>query len=162
VPGGVLELILAHIRQATVLRTYDFIDVVDLDHHIGWQVKSTKRSTPVTWKRAKIPHKDQLIQESLSSEEGRQRLGNAIIEFCNSHVRISVEKYHLRHLVYARLIDFGKGRFVYFERDLPIDRPLFEPELFRWHWSAPKSIITKEQLPALHGVHTVTQTRWFA
>ncbi len=87
IPGAVLEGTLAHIRNADVLKTYDFVDVVKLDSRIGWQVKSTKSTTPVTWKRAKIPSQEQLILASRQSEQGLQNLGDAIIEFCNAHAR---------------------------------------------------------------------------
>ena len=41
------------LRQGEVLGTYDFVDVIKRGSKCGWQVKSTKESTPVTWKRAK-------------------------------------------------------------------------------------------------------------
>ena len=31
-----------------VLHTYDFVDVISRSEKIGWQVKSTKSTTPVT------------------------------------------------------------------------------------------------------------------
>src|SRR5260221_3605564 len=94
VPGAVLEAVLAHVRKAEVLRTYDFVDVVDRPSRIGWQIKSTLSATPVTWKRAKIPESLQLIQGSEKSAAGRQALGNAIIAFCNEHAQESRTRYH--------------------------------------------------------------------
>jgi hypothetical protein len=41
IPGAVMEGVLGHVRKASVLRTYDFIDVVDSKNKIGWQIKST-------------------------------------------------------------------------------------------------------------------------
>ena len=35
IPGAVLEGTLAHVRNAIVLKTYDFVDVVDLKSKIG-------------------------------------------------------------------------------------------------------------------------------
>ncbi len=78
VPGAILEGILGHVRRAEVLRTYDFVDVMDRHRRIGWQIKSTLAGTPVTWKRAKIPERDRLIRLSERSPEGLQALGDAI------------------------------------------------------------------------------------
>ncbi len=78
IPGAILEGALAYVRNAEVLKTYDFVDVINRDLRVGWQVKSTKADTPVTWKRAKIPNQEKLVKDSLDSEEARQILGNAI------------------------------------------------------------------------------------
>src|SRR6185437_173347 len=83
IPGAVMEGVLGHVRRAAVLRTYDFVDVVDSDAGLGWQVKSTLAGTPVTWKRAKIPERAKLIAASEKSAKGCQALGDAIIAFCN-------------------------------------------------------------------------------
>jgi hypothetical protein len=163
IPGAVMEAVLAHVRSAKVLQTYDFVDVVDVEKGIGWQVKSTKASTPVTWKRAKIPNADILISASFESKKGLQELGNAILSFCNEHVAESVEKYHLTQIGYARLV--VEGEVVrYFERMLhdkttPI---LFHPEDFEWRWSTRKEVKKKEQLQALHGIHKATGKKWWA
>lgn len=162
VPGKVMEKIHAHVHSATVLGTYDFIDIVDPIRRIGWQVKSTQKSTPVTWKRAKIPAKEELIDLSRQSKDGRQRLGNAIIDYCNDHAIESIRKYNLQNLVYARLIDRGNGLYTYFERPLPISGILFVPDDFEWNWSVPKENTKKEQLPAFHGIHAPTGKPFFA
>ena len=78
-------------RDAEVLKTYDFVDVVKRDSQIGWQVKSTKATTPVTWKRAKIPNQEELMKNSFDSQEKSQVLGNAIVEFCNEHAEASIK-----------------------------------------------------------------------
>ena len=39
IPGAILEGALAYVRQAEVLRTYDFVDVINRESRIGWQVK---------------------------------------------------------------------------------------------------------------------------
>jgi hypothetical protein len=70
IPGAVMEAVLGHVRNARVLHTYDFVDVIDNEKGIGWQIKSTKASTPVTWKRAKIPNANALIDASLESQTG--------------------------------------------------------------------------------------------
>jgi hypothetical protein len=79
IPGSFMENVLAHVRNGTVLNTYDFVDVINSEKCIGWQVKSTKDTTPVTWKRAKIKDSDNLISVSQQSEKGLTALGNAII-----------------------------------------------------------------------------------
>jgi hypothetical protein len=163
IPGAVMEAVLAHVREAKVLHTYDFVDVVDTKNGVGWQIKSTKSSTPVTWKRAKIPNADALIDASLEGQMGLQQLGNAILDFCNDHVAESVEKYGLSQIGYARLVVDGQV-IRYFERELyskaqPI---LFLPEDFEWRWSTRKESKKKEQLQALHGIHRKTSKKWWA
>lgn len=116
IPGAVLEGALAFVRDAEVLKTYDFVDVIKRDLQIGWQVKSTKASTPVTWKRAKIPNQEELTQSSFHSMEARQILGNTIIDFCNEHAEASIKLYDLSEIGYSRLIIFGDGRVLYFEK----------------------------------------------
>jgi len=64
IPGSVMEAVLANVHAAQILNTYDFVDVIKPKNKIGWQVKSTKAKTPVTWKRAKIPNAPELIKKS--------------------------------------------------------------------------------------------------
>lgn len=164
IPGAVMEGVIAHVRSAQVLNTYDYVDVVEQGRCYGWQVKSTKDDTPVTWKRAKIAGADKLIEESYKSEEGKQRLGDAIIEFCNKHARESIEHYGLEKIGYCRLITHGDGRITYFERLLCThEKPsIFNPADFIWRWSTPKKTTKKEQLPAFHGIHRETGEGWWA
>lgn len=164
IPGAVMEGVLSHVRRGNVLRTYDFVDVVDPDSGLGWQVKSTLAQTPVTWKRAKIPERVELIEASEKSKEGLQALGNAIIDFCNWHAQKSLELYGLKEIGYARLVIYSTGDAMYFERLLcsqQIPR-IFNPEEFSWRWSNPKQTTKKEQLSALHGIHNPTGKKWFA
>lgn len=164
IPGAVLEGVLGYVRDADVLNTYDFVDVVRRQDRCGWQVKSTKAATPVTWKRAKIPERDRLILESEAGTVGLQTLGDAILDFCNHHVRESLELYDLDCIGYARLIVEPSGVACYFERLLVTrERPvLFEPSEFLWKWSDQKQTKKKEQLSALHGIHLPTGKKWFA
>jgi ribosomal protein L24E len=164
IPGAVLEGTLAHVRNAVVLKTYDFVDVVKLDSRIGWQVKSTKSTTPVTWKRAKIPNQEQLILASRQSEQALQNLGDLIIEFCNAHARESLLHYNLDEIGYSRLVVFKDGNVLYFERLLCTRNApnIFNPSDFEWRWSIQKQTKKKEQLSALHGRHKPTDTKWFA
>jgi len=163
IPGALMEYVLAFVRGGEVLRTYDFVDVVDRKGKVGWQVKSTKDSTPVTWKRAKIPNAAKLIAGSRQSPEGIQTLGDQIITFCNEHAKHSLDAYGLDEIGYSRLILTGKS-VVYFERELcSRDNPrVFKAEDFAWRWSDPKVTKKKEQLSALHGKHTPTGKKWFA
>ncbi|MCE2425487.1 MAG: hypothetical protein J4F45_10380 [Pseudomonadales bacterium] len=163
VPGALMEAIVAHVHDARVLDTYDFVDVVDERTKCGWQVKSTKSTTPVTWKRAKLPNAENLIHESRDSESARQELGREILQFCNEHAQRSMEQYGLVEIGYSRLI-VDNDTLVYFERPLCSQaRPqVFDPMDFFWTWSEPKKTVTKEQLPALHGVHRHTKKRWWA
>ncbi len=164
IPGAILESVLANVRVGRSLGTYDFIDVLKADSKCGWQVKSTKSSTPVTWKRAKIPDRNQLINASLDSEKGAQVLGKAIIDFCNNHVAKSFHDYNLNEIGYSRLIVHPGGQITYFEKLLCTkNQPaLFNDKEFFWKWSKPKKTITKEQLPALHGTHIPTGEKWWA
>jgi hypothetical protein len=163
IPGAYAETVVARVRGGSVLRTYDFVDVVSDTGPYGWQVKSTKADTPVTWKRAKIPNAAALISASHDSVEGTQALGAAVIDFCNLHVRESVEAYSLDEIGYCRVI-VKATEMVYFERALASrEAPvLFEPTDFEWRWSEPKKGGRKEQLQALHGVHRESGRKWWA
>ena len=164
IPGQLMESVLSHVRGGTVLNTYDFVDVIHPQISTGWQVKSTKKETPVTWKRAKIPNALELIEASRKSESGLQALGDTIIEFCNDHARASLHNYKLLQIGYSRIILRQNGRVTYFERLLcSKDRPdIFDPADFTWRWSTPKKAIKKEQLPALHGIHRASEEKWWA
>lgn len=164
IPGAVLEGALAFVRDADVLKTYDFVDVIKRDSRIGWQVKSTKASTPVTWKRAKIPNQEELMESSFHSEEACQILGNTIIDFCNRHAEASLNFYDLTEIGYSRLVVFENSKVLYFERLLCTrENPrIFNPLDFEWHWSTPKRTVKKEQLPALHAYHKESGKKWFA
>lgn len=163
-PGSVMESVLAYVRNAKVLNTYDFVDVISPSTKCGWQVKSTKESTPVTWKRAKIPNGSALIKASRKSAAGLQNLGNAIINFCNQHAQESLTLYGLDEIGYARLIIHENGQVTYFERLLITKTQplLFNPGDFKWRWSTPKNTKKKEQLPALHGIHRASKKKWWA
>lgn len=164
VPGAFLETVLAHVREAEVVPTYDYVDVVDKKSGVGWSIKSTKSTTPMTWKRAKIASKAQLIAESRGSKAAVQKLGDTLIAFCNAHAAESLAKYNLAEIGYARLILFPRGKVRYFERSLcTAEKPrIFEPNDFRWDWSVEKKTSGKEQLSALHGFHNETGKRWWA
>ncbi|MDR2480464.1 MAG: hypothetical protein LBD48_14295 [Treponema sp.] len=164
IPGSFMENVLAHVRKGTALNTYDFVDVINSEKRIGWQVKSTKDTTPVTWKRAKIKDSDNLIGASQQSEKGLTALGNAIIDFCNEHAFESIEKYNLSEIYYSRLVVFESREVLYFERLLCTkDNPIiFNKNEFYWKWSTQKNAVRKEQLPALHGFYKPTGEKWFA
>ena len=164
IPGAVMEDILASVRGGSVLKTYDFVDVIDPTNAIGWQVKSTKQNTPVTWKRVKLPNSTAMIERSQKDKTSIQNLGNAIITFCNDHGRESLERYGLKSIGYARLIIHTNRTATYFERELiTTEHPLiFNPNDFTWTWSKPKRTKAKEQLSALHGLHTPSDRKWFA
>lgn len=164
IPGAVLEHALAHVRGGMVLPTYDFVDVVDEEKGLGWQVKSTMARSPLTWIRAKLPNKDDLILESHGPAIGPQSLGNAIIKHCNDHIARSLEEFNLNQLFYARLIRYKDDRFLYFERPLTLDSQsrLFVPEDYYWRWAEPKVTKSKQQLPALHGFESASGKPAFA
>ena len=69
VPGNLLEEMIAQVRgeKAVRLAAYDFVDVIDKEKRVGWQVKSLNHDTPVTWIRAKIAGKSDLISASKES-----------------------------------------------------------------------------------------------
>jgi len=164
IPGAFLEAVIAHVRGGLVLPTYDYIDVHQPKERVGWSIKSTKSTTPVTWKRAKIANKDTLIQASFQADEAVQLLGQEIIDFCNDHARISLQNYRLEKIGYARLIVFPDGKIRYFERLLcSLENPnIFDPKDFEWRWSIQKKTSKKEQLRALHGYHKATGEKWWA
>lgn len=165
IPGRIMESVLSVVREGEVLPTYDFVDVIRRDIGCGWQVKSTKAMTSVTWKRAKIENAEELIADSQESPEACQTLGNTIIEFCNRHALESIEKYNLHSIGYARLIFFSKEKkILYFERLLcSRENPqVFQTEDFEWKWSPTKSKASKEMLPALNGIHKTSGKKWFA
>lgn len=164
VPGALMEAVLANVRQAEVLRTYDFVDVVDKIGRVGWQVKSTRATTPLTWKRAKIRDRNTLIEASKQSEAGLQALGDEIINFCNAHALESLEKYELNEIGFARLIVHGNGKLSYYERLLCTkESPIvFDSKDYKWKWATPKNTKGKEQLPALHGTNVKTGKKVFA
>lgn len=164
IPGRFMEAVLAHVRQGVRLPTYDYIDVHQPTEHVGWSIKSTKAATPLTWKRAKIANKPELIAGSKKSDAGCQALGNAIIEFCNEHARQSLRNYSLEAIGYARLILFPDGTVRYFERSLCTrsEPNIFNSDDFEWRWSTQKEGGRKEQLSALHGFHKPSGQRWWA
>lgn len=164
IPGAVMEWLLAQMHGSLVLKNYDFVDVIDPANKVGWQVKSTKASTPITWKRAKIPDKIRLIAASRKSRAGCQALGDALLDFCNAHAVASFNKHPIDWIGYSRLVIQPSGHALYFEQKLCTrQRPeIFNKGDFVWHWSSPKKTTKKEQLTALHGVHRVTNQKWFA
>lgn len=158
IPGAIMESVLATVRDAKVLDTYDFIDVIDRKTNTGWQVKSTLASTPITWKRAKILNSTKLILDSQESFEACQILGNSIIKFCNDHAQQSLDYYNLNEIGYSRLILQPNNRATYFERKLcDKEFPLiFNPNDYYWEWSTPKKTDKKEQLPSFKGIDKKT------
>jgi len=160
IPGSFAEALIADHYGGEVLASYDFVDAICRDQQIGWQVKSTKATTPVTWKRAKIEGSAALILDSDLNGDTKI-LGTKIIEACNDHVQESLDKYDLREIRYSRIIS-SPERFTYFEKLLMDDnqRLLFEPSDYIWKWSKPKHASSKEQLPALHGFRS--GEKWFA
>jgi hypothetical protein len=164
IPGGILEWLIAQVHSGEVPPTYDFIDVVDRGSRVGWQIKSTKADTPITWKRVKIPNQSNLIKGSQRSPQGRQILGDTLIDFCNAHARESFVRYPIDFIGYARLVIHADGGITYFERQLCTrEEPMiFRKEDFIWRWSEPKRTTKKEQLSALHGIHRDTGVKWFA
>lgn len=165
IPGSVMEHSFAYSRGDEVLNTYDFVDVVNREKKIGWQIKSTKASTPVTWMRAKLSGSDQLIIDSMHSEDALQFLGDSIIDYCNAHILHSFEIYDLDKIGYSRLISHKNGDIHYFEkflctRESPV---LFHKNEFAWNWSNSKNTKSKkEQLSALQGIHMPTGKKWFS
>lgn len=177
IPGSVMEGTLALIRGATVLPTYDFVDVVDPTKRIGWQIKATLSGTPVTWKRVKLRDGAALITKSREDDLHVQALRAAVIAFCNESARSSldlrVKPEHRRStglpplvqlddIGIARLILHPDGWAEYYERRL-ITRTqpqLFDPRSYKWKWTDER--VGGKQLPALHGIHISSNTKHFA
>lgn len=129
-----VEGVFAYVRGGEVLNTFDFVDVVEREKGFGWQVKSTKSTTPITWKRAKLTNSVERIRESTESEAACQALGDAIIENCNSHVEASFNKYELDRIGYSRLIVGRDGVVTYFEKVLCSKQQpeIFDADDFSW------------------------------
>jgi hypothetical protein len=163
VPGAYLESALAYARNGEKLDTYDYVDVIHRDQKIGWSCKATKSTTPLTWKRAKLPSQNTMITDSHAGPSGLQNLGDSIITFCNDHAEQSMKDYKLEELIYSRLILHTDDIIQYFEKSLcNSENPMiFQPSDFEWRWSKSRSG-TKEQLPALHGFYRATGERWWA
>lgn len=163
IPGRIVEEIISNVYGAKVLNTYDYADVV-IPGSIGWSVKSTKEKTPLTWKRAKIANKQNLIGASLESLDGAAALGSGIIDFCNQHARDSLIQYDLKELRYARCILFPGKKVKYFERTLcSVDAPdIFNSNDYIWTWSREKAVQKKEQLSAFHGIDKKTGNKVWA
>ena len=164
IPGSLMEQAVGYVHKGKVLNTYDFVDVINKKKKVGWQVKSTKAGTPVTWKRAKIPNSTVLIAASKKNKQGLQNLGNAVIKFCNDHAAKSMLVYDLDEIGFSRLIVHSDGKLTYFERVLCTKQTpkIFNEDDFEWKWSTPKSVKEKEQLQALHGTHKASGKKWFA
>ena len=163
IPGKIMEKIISLVHDAKQLATYDYVDVVKKGHH-GWSIKSTKDSTPLTWKRAKIANRNHLIAESLKSDEGLKKLGDTIIKFCNDHAEESIKKFNLKQIGYARLVMFEDDTAIYFEKILceESDPIIFSKDDYSWSWSTQKKSGKKEQLSALHGKCIHTNKKIFA
>jgi hypothetical protein len=163
IPGKIMEKIIAMVHSAKQLTTYDYVDVV-IEGKTGWQVKSTKFASPLTWKRVKLANQVALIKSSENSEKGCQALGDAIIDFCNAHAQESFDKFELEEIGYSRLIMFKDNTAIYFERLLcGKNNPLiFNKEDYTWAWSIQKNTAKKEQLTALHGTYIKTNEKAFA
>jgi hypothetical protein len=148
---------------ARVLRTYDFVDVIDEESHFGWQVKSTKQGTPITWKRAKIINSDERRAYARESEAAAQEVGDEIIAFCNEHAAESLRRYDLKRIGYARLIVRSNNTATYFERALISQKQptLFNSADFTWKWTRGRPNASKEQRPALAG-YDANDVRWFS
>lgn len=163
IPGSLLEAGIGYVHKAQVLQTYDFVDVISPTLKIGWQIKSTKDTTPVTWGRAKIPNASSLIEAS-HDDDGLQKLGDSILDFCNSKAKESLFIYNLERIGFARLVVFPDNRIMYYERLLigSINQTLFNPADYIWKWSKQKEVVKKEQLSSLFGIHKATGKKHFA
>ncbi|MFC3866311.1 hypothetical protein [Alcaligenes aquatilis] len=163
VPGSIMEKIIALVRGGIQLPTYDYVDVC-IRGNVGWQVKSTKNSTPLTWKRAKVPNAPSLIKASRAGRAEAKVLGDAIIDFCNRHAAHSLARYDLKEIGYSRLIMFPDGGAIYFEKSIcTVAEPwVFNKDEYTWHWTAQKVSAIKEQLPSFTGTNLRTGRKSFA
>jgi len=163
IPGAVMEGVLEIARGSStrVLRTYDFVDVVDEPNGFGWQVKSTKPGTPVTWKRAKLPDAAQRRAFARTSKAAAQKVGAELIEFCNEHAVESLHKFNLDEIGYSRLIVRNNNVATYFERPLISKaRPtLFKASDFTWRWTESRASATQQS--SLAGYDS-RERRWFS
>lgn len=163
-PGSVLEDIFAYARGAEKLNTYDFIDVLDSKNKIGWQVKSSKDKTPLTWKRVKLDNASSFINNSIKSSIDCQVLGDLIIDTCNKNALESINKFNLDEVGYSRLILSDDGTLCYFEKILCTkNNPcIFNKEDFEWKWAKSKKGKNKEILSSFQGFNKKTGVKWFS
>lgn len=165
IPGTVMERVIELSNPGSkILKTYDFVDVCSRGDK-GWQVKATKIITPITWKRAKIPNKNQLIKDSQASKEGCQLLGDAIVDFCNASAHTSFKEYSLKEIYYSRLIVDSKAKeWRYFERLIATKESpdIFDKTDLTWAWNEKRSNTKKELLPAFVGRSKSMDIKYFA
>ena len=45
ISGDIFECIISEIKDAKVLNTYDFVDVLKIENKVGWQAKSSLSTT---------------------------------------------------------------------------------------------------------------------
>lgn len=163
IPGKIMEKVISIVRGGEQLPTYDYVDVC-IRGDVGWSVKSTKESSPLTWKRAKIPNSAALIAASENNPKLCKELGDLVIEFCNENVRKSMKRFKLKRIGYSRLVMFEDCTAIYFEKEIANinNNEVFNQSDYRWEWSTPKTSEIKEQLNSLHGENIKTGNKAFA
>lgn len=164
IPGNVMEKILGEATNSKVLNTYDFIDVVNEKKKVGWQVKSTKENTTLTWKRVKLPNSKKLIEDSFKSNDNIQILGDMIIDFCNKNTKESIDAYDLKEVGFSRVIVNNDNTITYYEKLLCTkENPnIFKKEDYIWKWSEQKTNAKKEQLSSLQAFDKRTGKKVFS
>ena len=132
VPGDVLESIIAEAYNGSSSGSYSFVDVIAGQR--GYQVKCALSTTPVTWKRVKLPNKNKLLENS-----SPQQLGDMVIDFCNANVQAGFDKHpEMQEIIYSRLVHFKKdNEAAYFERPLctRANPVLFNKQDYIWSWN---------------------------
>lgn len=158
VPGKILETLVAFAFQGRVLNTLDFVDVVS--GKVGWQVKSIKAGSDVTWKRVTIANPEFLLE--LSYEEPAF-LGRYLIDICNDHIFDSFVKYGLEDIRYIKA-EIHPSNVVLVEKSIVTNDSIvaFDHDDFYWHWTEPKHRNNKELLPSFSGFHKETNSKWFS
>ena len=181
IPGDVLEGVLAHVRGGDLLGKYDFVDVLQRSEGVGWQVKSTRHRSPLTWMRADFRRRSELVAEAdAERDEGRKRelvqaLGDSVIEYANASIRDSFTKYGLQQVMFCHLVLMPENRAMYYEKLLAVEgeEELFRATDFMLSWREPRPGRANrnadpddpgaaEQLPSLRGRHVPTDQDWFA
>lgn len=155
IPGNIMENAVSIARNGTQLPCYGFIDVIN--DNIGWQVKSSRKKSPLTWGQVKAP-------SNLLQSKDAIALGNHLINSINESSIAAMEKFNLETIGYARLIVYPNNHAVYFEKELsnrtnPI---IFNPKTYLWSWSNCTRKSNKETKPSLVGINTITGMREFS
>lgn len=159
ISGSLVERSLAHVLGGTAPTSKNFVDVLSSDGKIGYQVKSTNSSSILTWMRARLDEKNELIinsrkKDKTEAEKGLHDLGREIINKANAKIEDSFNAYpKLELLVYSRFIYEMQQYALYFEAPIMAkgDSSVFNPDNFKWFWEEIDDVLAEKNDDELGG-----------